>query len=347
PTKEFNFQKGLKQGDPLSPFLFILVMESLHLSFQRVVDACMYKGVQLNSSLSLLHMFYADDAIFVGEWCDNNINTLILVLDCFHRASGLKINLTKSKIMGTHVADHKVKEAASKLGCLILNSPFSYLGTKVGGSMSRYQAWEDVINKVSSRLSKWKMKTLSIGGRLTLKSVLGSIPIFYMSIFKAPLPVLCKLESIRCHFFNGHDQDSRKATRIKWDYVLTPKEKGGLGVSSLYALNRALMLKWVWKFHYHSSSLWTRVMKAIHGEDGKIGKILKVVISAKLDELSLADSFRRLPRGGIEAAQFSELLDLMQAVSLSSLPDRWTWTLDGSGDFTVASIRCKIDNTML
>nr|GEV94539.1 putative RNA-directed DNA polymerase, eukaryota, reverse transcriptase zinc-binding domain protein [Tanacetum cinerariifolium] len=192
PTKEFDFHKGLKQGDPLSPFLFILVMESLHLSFQRVVDAGMYKGVQLNSSLSLSHMFYTDDAIFMGEWCDNNINILTLVLDCFHRASGLKINMSKSKIMGS----------------------------KVGGSMSRYQAWEEVIDKV-------------------------------------------------------------------------------------------------WKFHCHSYSLWTKVMKAIHGEDGKID------------------------------AQFTELLDLMQAVTLSPISDRWTWTLEGSGDFTVASIRSKIDSIRL
>ncbi|GJW39612.1 RNA-directed DNA polymerase, eukaryota [Tanacetum coccineum] len=66
PTEEFQFYKGLKQGDPLSPFLFILVMESLHLSFQRVVDAGMYKGIKLSPLLNLSHMFYVDDAVFVG-----------------------------------------------------------------------------------------------------------------------------------------------------------------------------------------------------------------------------------------------------------------------------------------
>ncbi|GJZ41455.1 hypothetical protein Tco_0588341 [Tanacetum coccineum] len=185
----------------------------------------MFKGIKLNSSTTLSHMFYADDAMFVGQWCDDNINTLIHVLECFYRASGLRINMSKSKIMGG-------------------------LGTKVGGSMARSHAWKEVINKVSSRLSKWKMNTLSIGGRLTLlKSVLGSIPIFHLSIFKAPLTILRKLESIRSHFFNGHELSSKKATWIKWTNVLAPKVKGGLGVSSLFALNRALMLKWVWRFH--------------------------------------------------------------------------------------------------
>nr|GEW18858.1 RNA-directed DNA polymerase, eukaryota, reverse transcriptase zinc-binding domain protein [Tanacetum cinerariifolium] len=268
-------------------------MESLHLSFQRVVDASMFKGIKLNSSTSLSHMFYADDAMFVSQWCDDNINTLIHVLECFYRVSGLRINMSKSRIMGVLVAENKVKSAATKLGCLLLNTPFTYLGTKVGGSMARSHAWEEVINKVSSRLSKWKMKTLSIGGRLTLlKSVLGSILIFHLSIFKAPLNILRKLESIRSHFFNGHKSSSNKTTWIKWTNVLAPKEKGGLDV--------------------------------------------------KLD-----NSFRRMPRGGIEHAQFTELSDRVSDVILLSISDRWVWSLEGSGEFTVASIRREIDDKRL
>ena len=246
PTEEFQFYKGLKQGDPLSPFLFILLMESLHLSFQRVVDAGMFKGIHLSTSLNISHMFFADDAVFIGRWCEGNINTLIHVLECFYRASGHKINMSKSKIMGMNVEVNKVKQAADKLGCLILKTPFIYLGTKVGGNMSRVLAWNEVIDKVRARLSKWKMNTLSIGGRITLlKSVLGSLPIFHMSIYKVPKTVLCTLESLRSHFFNGHDSSSKKASWVKWSNVLTAKHKGGLGVASLYALNRGLMLKWV------------------------------------------------------------------------------------------------------
>nr|GEU64823.1 zinc finger, CCHC-type [Tanacetum cinerariifolium] len=68
PTEEFQFYKGLKQGDPLSPFLFILIMESLYLSFQRVEDARMFKGIKLGSLVSISHMFYADDAVFIEQW---------------------------------------------------------------------------------------------------------------------------------------------------------------------------------------------------------------------------------------------------------------------------------------
>ncbi|GKG40343.1 hypothetical protein Tco_0467120, partial [Tanacetum coccineum] len=92
-------------------------------------------------------MFYADDAVFVGQWCDDNINTLVHVLECFFRASGLRINMCKSKIMGVNVGDDKIKAAALKLGCRILNTPFNYLGTKVGGNMSRVQAWTEIVDK--------------------------------------------------------------------------------------------------------------------------------------------------------------------------------------------------------
>ena len=120
--------------------------------------------------------------------------------------------MSKSKIMGVQVEGDLVKNVASKLGCLILKTPFIYLGTKVGGKMSRAQEWQEVVDKVKARLSKWKLKALSIGGRLTLlNSVLGSIPIFYMSIYRVPSRVLKLLESIRNHFFNGNGFNSKKA----------------------------------------------------------------------------------------------------------------------------------------
>nr|GEU73959.1 RNA-directed DNA polymerase, eukaryota, reverse transcriptase zinc-binding domain protein [Tanacetum cinerariifolium] len=124
PTEEFRFDKGLKQEDPLSPFLFLLIMESLHLSFQHVVDARLFQGLQLGGSVNLSHMFFADDAVFVGQWSEGNINSLMNILECFNMASGLKINMRKSKIMGVHVTRDKVDKATTKLRCLVLKAPF-------------------------------------------------------------------------------------------------------------------------------------------------------------------------------------------------------------------------------
>ncbi|GJT52285.1 RNA-directed DNA polymerase, eukaryota [Tanacetum coccineum] len=306
PTEEFQIFRGLKQSDHLSPFLFILIMESLHISFQRVVDAGLFTGIKINSMVNLSHLFYADDAIFLGQWSELNIDSLVRVLDCFFRASGLRINMCKSKIMGVNVEDGMVKNAASKLGCLVLKTPFTYLGTKVGGNMSRKQAWKEVVDKVLSRLSRWKMKLLSIGGRLTLlKSVLGSMPIFHMSIFKVPSSILKSLESIRSRFFNGQDPKSNKASWVKWNKVLTPKDKGGLGVSSLFALNRGLMLKWVWRFYSQKCSLWTKVIKAIYGEDGNLNK--DVSGGVRTCWTSIVHEVRVLQGRGINVADYIRL----------------------------------------
>ncbi|GJT29586.1 RNA-directed DNA polymerase, eukaryota, partial [Tanacetum coccineum] len=68
PTSEFQFHRGLKQGDPLAPYLFILIMESLHLSFSRVIDAGIFTGVRIDASTMISHLFYADDVVFIGEW---------------------------------------------------------------------------------------------------------------------------------------------------------------------------------------------------------------------------------------------------------------------------------------
>nr|GEY19151.1 RNA-directed DNA polymerase, eukaryota, reverse transcriptase zinc-binding domain protein [Tanacetum cinerariifolium] len=375
PTEEFQFYKGLNQGDPISPFLFILIMESLHLSFQMVVDVGMFTGINLSPSVNLSHMFYADDAVFIGHWNDSNINTLVNVLECFYHASGLRINMCKSKIMGVHVEGDLVKHAASKLGCLILNTLFVYLGTKVGGKISRVKEWNEVVDKVVSRLSKWKIKTLSIGGRLTLlKWVLGSIPIFHMSIYRVPLRVLQQLESIRNRFFNGNDLGSKKATSIKWSNMLADKVKGGLGVCSLYALNRGLMIKWLLRFYAQNTSLWVRVVKAIHGEDGKVGQnissrsyscwlnIVKEVSLLQAKGVNVMN-YVRLKLGNRESTSFWKDNWINGGVLKDAFPRLYAlemckkvyggWScayvgsLEGSGDFSVASIKKVIDDKFL
>nr|GEV12242.1 RNA-directed DNA polymerase, eukaryota [Tanacetum cinerariifolium] len=140
-------------------------------SLHNVVSAGLFKGVNLDNSLQFSHIFYADGVVFVGQWCDSNLFTIIKVLDCFSHASGLRINLHKSKLIGIVVDQSMVEAAASNIG--------------------------------------------------------------------------------------------------------SSKEKGGLGVSGFHALNRALTFKWIWRFRTQGSSLWSKVIKLIHEEDGKIGKSFK------------------------------------------------------------------------
>nr|GFC03911.1 RNA-directed DNA polymerase, eukaryota [Tanacetum cinerariifolium] len=186
-TAEFQFHRGLKQGDPLAPFLFILVMESLHLSFSRAVEAGIFTGIKIDSSLTLSHLFYADDAVFIGEWSNSNLIGIMNILRCFSFLSGMSINIHKSHLLGIGVSDVSVSEAANRIGCSVIKASLWYLVIMVGGNMSLVKEWDESIAKLKKKLSKWKLKTLSVGGRLTLlKAVLGSTPIYNMSLFKVP-----------------------------------------------------------------------------------------------------------------------------------------------------------------
>ena len=96
---------------------------------------------------------------------------------------GLKVNYSKSKVGGVGVDMNQTSIFASILNCDIMKVHFSYLGVLVGGNHKRCAFWDGVITKIRNRLSAWKGKTLSLAGRLCLiKSVLTSLPLFYVSI---------------------------------------------------------------------------------------------------------------------------------------------------------------------
>nr|GEX21911.1 RNA-directed DNA polymerase, eukaryota [Tanacetum cinerariifolium] len=272
PSKEFSCYRGLKQGDPLAPYLFILVMESLHLSFTKAVDEGLFKGIQLPGLIFISHLFYADDAMFLGEWSDENLK----------------------------------------------------------------------------------------GGRLTLlKSVFGASPIYNMSIFKVPRGVLKIMESIRSRFFNGANQGDKKITWVAWDKALASKKHGGLGVSSYFALNRALLLKWVWCFLSQDGSLWNQIIRTLYGPAirdqplyTKYPRLFalelnkEVSIAVKLNA-SVDNSFHRNVQGGIEMHQMEGLISLLDSVSLSTSCDRWLCDLTGDGEFRVKEVRNFIDDLCL
>nr|GFC68115.1 RNA-directed DNA polymerase, eukaryota, reverse transcriptase zinc-binding domain protein [Tanacetum cinerariifolium] len=132
--------------------------------------------------------------------------------------------------------------------------------------------WNDVVENMSSRLSKWKMKSLSIGGRLTLiKAVLGAMPIYHMSMFKVPLGVLKRIESIRCRFFNGADLDSNKAKRL------------GDGVDTCF-----------WKDTWNGELPFKLTYPRLYALE--VDK--NISVADKLAQATLAGTFRREPRSG-------------------------------------------------
>ncbi|GJR39359.1 reverse transcriptase domain, reverse transcriptase zinc-binding domain protein [Tanacetum coccineum] len=198
-----------------------------------------FKGIKVGiETVVVSHLQYADDTIFLGEWDKENAKNLMCILKCFERVLGLKVNLNKSRLYGVGVNSDEMSNMASWMQCSVGEFRFTYLGLPIGDCMRRESAWRNVVEKFKKRLSEWKAKTTSFGGRLTLvKSVLGSLPLYYYSMFRVPLCVIKKLESIRREFLWGGVGENKKLPWVKWD-----KREG--------------------------DALWVRLIKSIYEESG-------------------------------------------------------------------------------
>ncbi|KAJ0586998.1 hypothetical protein HanIR_Chr04g0158141 [Helianthus annuus] len=159
---------------------------------------------------------------------------------------------------------------ASILSCNKGESSFNYLGIPLGANMNRVKNWDLIVSVFKNRLASWKANSLSIRGRVVLvKAVLESLPIYFFSIFKVPIKVVEKLESLMKNFLWGGTVETRKMHWVAWDLVTRPKKLGGLRISKLKLVNEALLAKWVWRYRVEEESLWRRVLVACHGKRRK------------------------------------------------------------------------------
>lgn len=177
----------------------------------------------------------------------------------------IRARFIKSKVFGTSASATETSQWANILGCEAGTMPFKYLGVTIGANMNQAKYWTPIIEKFQSKLSGWKSRTLSFGGRLTLvKAVLGNLPTYFMSLFRAPKRVVESLEKIRRRFLWGGSEGNRKINWVSWEKVTSPKEHGGLGIGSIRSLNIALLIKWWWRLNKEPKSLWARVISGIH-----------------------------------------------------------------------------------
>ncbi|GKU88310.1 hypothetical protein SLEP1_g2593 [Rubroshorea leprosula] len=263
PTKEFEVGKGLRQGDPLSLFLFLMIAEGLQSLVQRAEKEGMMHGIEIGKKgLSLSLLQFADDTVIMGRADTENIRTVKDILKWFELMSGLRINFNKSSIFGYNVLEKWLKGLAGMLHCRVGRAPFLYLGLPVDGKYGNKKLWELVVNKFRTKLAVWKVATLSFGGRLVLlNSVLSALPIFYMSLYLLPNSVLEELIRIQRSFLWGGTELNKKISWVKWEYVCRAKAKGGLGVPDLQSKTWAMLGKWWYRLGDGVENLWKRVVR--------------------------------------------------------------------------------------
>jgi len=276
PTEEIQIKRGLKQGDPLAPFLFLIVAEGFSGLMRNAVRLNLFEGFRFKEDgMVISHLQYADDTICIRKATVGNLWFLKALLKGFELASGLKVNFSKSCLIGINIQREFMEMACRFLGCSESNLPFKYLGLPVGANHKSLSTWEPLFEHLTKRLNSWSNRFVSFGGRIVLlNSVLNVIPIFYLSFMKMSVKVWRKLVRIQREFLWGGVEGGRKFCWVKWSKVCQPKARGGLGIRDVKLVNLSLLAKWIWRLLQGGGALWKEVLQEKYGM--RIGDIISV-----------------------------------------------------------------------
>ena len=245
PADFFGSSRGLRQGDPLSPMLFLVMIEVFNKMMKRAEGAGLLRGFRAagrpGGGVGVSHLLFADDTILFCNANEEQILHIRMLLLCFQAVTGLKVNALKSEMVPIGEVPN-VFVLAEILGCRVRSLPMTYLGIALGASHKSPTVWNPILEKFEHKLANWKKMYLSKGGRLTLlKSTVSSLPTYYLSLFTIPTHVANKIERVQRDFLWG---DS-KTHLVGWDKVCAPLKNGGLGVRKLTTFNKALLGKWL------------------------------------------------------------------------------------------------------
>ncbi|KAL9682570.1 hypothetical protein QQ045_014371 [Rhodiola kirilowii] len=224
----FKSNRGLRQGDPCSPYLFTLVMEVLSRILGQVRLSNEFLFHPKCAGILLSHLMFADDIIIFSKADLGSLMKIKEALSLFHSWSGLEVNGNKSTIFfgGCGAEDQVVLSMA--VGINSGQLPFSYLGVLIDGRSLRRSTYDGIVNKMTAKIKSWANRCLSYGGRLVLvKHVLSSFCSYWMRVMLFPNFVLKKVSAI-CRNFLWSGLNSDRKNMVAWKTVTKPKDEGGL-----------------------------------------------------------------------------------------------------------------------
>ena len=265
PMEAFRPSRGIRQGDPLSPYLYVICMERLAHLIDREVRLGVWKPVRASrNGPALSNLAFADDLILFCEASVDQAEIVQQCLDKFCAASGSKVNNAKSKVYFSPNTNEVVREAVSeKLGMEITTDLGSYLGVPTINGRTSKREYQYLVDKINGKLAGWKTKTLSMAGRATLiQSTLSSIPYYSMQSSKLPRSTCDDIDRRNKSFLWGALEGERKVHLVSWDNVNKSKREGGLGIKSMRQVNSAFLAKLGWRVLAEPTSLWSRVLRA-------------------------------------------------------------------------------------
>nr|KYP48705.1 Transposon TX1 uncharacterized [Cajanus cajan] len=243
--ESFSPKRGLRQGDPLSPYLFVLCMERLGHIIQEQVSAGVWAPLKLGSDgPPLSHLFFVHDVLLFSKATPSHIRMVTESLQRFCNASGLKVNLTKSRMMASKGVPRSRKNSLTQITNIIFTNDLGkYLGFQMLRGRVTTRHFGEVMTKVQGRLAAWK-------GRL-----------------------LSRLDALSRRFI-WSGEGARKLHLVKWETLTRPRKEGGLGVCIARNKNISLLGKLIWDLFHHTDKLWVRVVMAKY-RDRNVASLLQ------------------------------------------------------------------------
>jgi len=263
PTCFFNNERGLRQGCPLSPLPFILIMEGLSLALKISKEEGLLTGIKVSRLHKIIHLLFVDDILImakasIGEWQE-----IKRVLDVFCRASGLKINENKTTFLqhGVQQQDLEILQANFHFNFVDLSSGFRYLGYFLKIDRYKTKDWNSLIDMYEAQINHWCNRQLSIGGHCVLiKVVLESQPVYWLALANLPSSILQKIRQLIYEFMWSGCNKKKKFHLCAWQLLARPKKFEGWGLRDLGIFSRAMADNTLWRALIQEG-LWHRILK--------------------------------------------------------------------------------------
>lgn len=255
--------RGIRQGDPLSPYLFILCTEVLSGLCKKAQAKGDIIGVKVSrNSPAINHLLFADDTMFFSRTDARSCAALLAILKKYENASGQFINLEKSSITFSAKTPSESKRRIRNLFIIHNEGGIGkYLGLSEHFGRKKRDIFASLVDRMRQRAHSWTAKQLSGAGKMVLlKSVLAAMPTYSMSCFKLPASLVKQLQSVLTRFWWDLSPEIRKMCWVAWSKLAEPKSTGGLGFREIAQFNDAMLAKVSWRVLKNPSSLLARIL---------------------------------------------------------------------------------------
>lgn len=253
----FKGKRGLRQGDLLSPYLFVIAMNFLSLMLNKAAEDNKLKFHAKCKATKITHLSFADDLLIFTDGSLASVQQVLMVLREFELRSGLKVSMEKTSFFSSGLTDQETQLIQATSGMKMGTLPFRYLGVPLDSKKLNLVSCEPLIQQIKAKFSSWSVKSLSFSGRLLLiKTVIAGITTFWCSSFILPKACIKRINSMCSVFLWKGDVESRNTARVSWETVVLPKKQGGLGIKDLLTWNKACTIRLLWLMFFRSGSLW-------------------------------------------------------------------------------------------